>query len=433
MRPSPEDTISAIATGAGAIGIVRVSGPLALQIARQVTRKEPRDHIAIRSKFWDRQNAIDSGIVLPFLAPHSYTGEDVVEFHCHGSLAILRAVLNLTFKHGARLAEPGEFTQRAYLNGKMSLFEAEAVADLIQARTDRFAKAAAQSLDGQFGRIARELIEACLSLIATLEAEIDFSEELEIDLSGTIEDALCSLLASTDRLIGDAHLCQLMRSGARVAIVGRPNVGKSSLLNRLAGSDRAIVTDIPGTTRDTIETEIDLNGAPVTFIDTAGYRLTDDPVEAIGVERAARAIESADLVLLLVDASAGWTPDDEAIPADNALRVFNKADLAPPPEGEIGISAKTGEGLDRLLTTLANRLGAVEQDNILLVQARHLETLRLARVDLCEAAGALREKAPPEVVAIPLRSTWNRLNSIVDEAPDDAIIDAIFKNFCIGK
>jgi len=355
MQKGSEETIAAVATppGEGGIGIIRVSGSQAFPIAERIfqraratqhpTAPRPRgttggleSHRIYFGTIRDPETGevLDRALLLTFRAPHSYTGEDVVEFSCHGSPLLLRRVLQLIWREGARPAQPGEFTQRAFLNGKLDLAQAEAVADLIRARTESQLRAALYLHEGALSRTIRQLSDALLALLAQVEATIDFSEEIgELDRDAFATE-LNELQKQLEHLLRRAQSGRLLREGVRVAIVGRPNVGKSSLLNTLLGEERAIVTPIPGTTRDLIEEAFQIQGVPIVVLDTAGLREHPDPVEQIGIERTRRAVEHADLLLVVCDLSEGLTEADRAIlatlPADKPrIMVWNKADLVP--------------------------------------------------------------------------------------------------------
>lgn len=452
------DTIAAIATplGEGGIGVVRISGEGALEIAQRVfRRRSPKPLQPNRVYFGevvdpDSGEMLDRALLIPFHTPHSYTGEDIAELHCHGSPYLLRRVLDLVCRLGARLAQPGEFTMRAFLNGKLDLAQAEAVADLIRARSDAQLRSALALHTGKLSQRAQAISDALLSLLATVEAHIDFSEEIgDLDPDALLPQ-LESLIEQLDALLKNARVGRMLREGVRVAIIGRPNVGKSSLLNALLGEERAIVTDIPGTTRDTIEESFQIDGVPIVILDTAGLRESHDVVEQIGVERTRRAAELADLILFVYDLTA---PDKEADvqlledlpPETPKVIVGNKVDLAVevnaspfPVEGQRGslrVSARTGAGLDSLkheiLETL--QLQKIGEETPLLTHQRHIQAVQEARAHLLHAREALRQCVPPDLLAVALRSAWLALNEITGENIDEALINRIFRDFCIGK
>ncbi|MBX6393353.1 MAG: tRNA uridine-5-carboxymethylaminomethyl(34) synthesis GTPase MnmE, partial [Burkholderiales bacterium] len=401
MPNAETDRIAAIATapGRGGIGIVRVSGPELAGMARALTGKIPQPRHATFARFTDAAGTvIDEGLVLYFPAPHSFTGEDVLEVHAHGGPVVLQMLLRRCLELGARLAEPGEFTRRAFLNDKLDLAQAEAVIDLIDAANEAAVKSAGRSLRGEFSRAIDMLVERLIELRMRVEAALDFPEE-EIDAleRREVEQGLNGLIEAVAEVLRKAEQGSLLRTGLNVVLAGQPNVGKSSLLNRLAGEELAIVTDIPGTTRDTVRQTIQVHGLPVNIIDTAGLRETEDTVERIGIDRTWKAIQDADLVLLLVDARTGVTPEDERIVAQLPGRlprivVYNKVDLRDEaaPEAtadEVWISAKTGAGIEALRNRLQAAAGwQAESEDVFLARERHLLALREAQAALHRAA-----------------------------------------------
>jgi tRNA modification GTPase len=451
------DTIAAIATppGEGGIAIVRVSGSEAFPIAERLFRRRGskpfRSHCASFGAIVDPATGepLDRALLLPFRAPHSYTGEDVVEFHCHGSPYLLRRVLELVWREGARPAEPGEFTLRAFLNGKLDLAQAEAVADLIRARSEAQLRSALTLHEGALSRQVHTLAGEVLRLLATVEAHIDFSEEIgELD-PHTLAPALESLLQRLDSLLQGARAGRILREGARVAIVGRPNVGKSSLLNALLGEERAITTDIPGTTRDTLEENLIVGGVPIVILDTAGLRESADVVERIGVERARRAAERADLILFVYDLTApDWEADRallQTLPANMPkLLVGNKVDAAAPTQAQraqsvfpdtLLISALTGAGLETLREAIlsALELQRIGEETPTLTHQRHIQAVETAKRALEQAREALRQGYPPDLIAVDLRTAWLALGAITGETADETLVQRIFRDFCIGK
>lgn len=452
------DTIAAIATplGAGGLGVVRLSGPSALAVAESVFQSRPiLGKTPPRTARWghlrDGDIVIDQALALFFPAPRSYTGEDVVEFSCHGGPAVLRAVLAACLRRGARPAGPGEFTQRAFLNGKMDLSQAEAVAALIGARSESQARLALNHLRGGLAGQTRPWREKLLALIAALEANLDFAEDEVPDLprarlraeAGAIRSALAGFLDA-------ARDARPWREGVRVALAGRPNVGKSSLFNALLQSDRAIVTPLPGTTRDTLEESVVWDGLPVVLTDTAGLRRADDPAEREGLDRARRAADTADRVLWVVDAGADPSEEDRTAfrPQTDArvLLVLNKCDRPAPSDAEsrwreylgvpsaptVRVSAVTGAGLDDLRRAVLDGLaGGHEPD----ATAAGLNARQRQLLDDAERALArvLVDDGPDEAVVPDLRAALDRLNEITGDGVPDEVIHAVFSSFCIGK
>jgi tRNA modification GTPase len=445
---SATDAIAAIATAPGraGIGVVRVSGPRLEQFATGLLGRSPLPRRATRATFRDAAGAaIDDGLALYFPAPHSYTGEDVLELHGHGGPVVLQMVLRRCFELGARLAEPGEFTRRAFLNDKLDLAQAEAVADVIEAATETAARCAVRSLQGEFSRAVHALVDALIELRALVEATLDFPEEEvdpldRADARGRLERLRAALASTLDR----AQQGSLLRTGLHVVIAGQPNVGKSSLLNRLAGEELAIVTPIPGTTRDTIRQAIQVEGVPLHLVDTAGLREATDEVERIGVARTWNEIERADVLLLIVDAAAGVASADEAIVARLPARlprvvVHNKIDLtggAPRVVAEGGatavhLSAKTGAGVDLLRAHLLERAGwHPAEESPFIARERHLVCLRRAAERLDAASS---QASASELLAEELRLAQGELNAITGEFTADDLLGEIFARFCIGK
>ena len=385
--------------------------------------------------------AIDQGLALFFPAPYSYTGEDVLELQGHGGPVVLQQLLKRCLALGARVAAPGEFSKRAYLNGKMDLAQAEAVADLIDAATEQAVRCAQRSLHGEFSAEIQNVARLLVELRALTEATLDFPEE-EID-TGTRDDQTNRLRAIQEKLhalLQSASQGSLLREGALVVLAGQPNAGKSSLLNRLAGEEVAIVTEIPGTTRDAIRQSINLQGVPLHVIDTAGLRDSDDPVEKIGIARTWAAIEKADLAILVIDATLGETKEDRAIlsrlpPGLRCLHAYNKSDLAGQASGRSGdtvtLSAKTGEGMDALRAAIAEAIGwQGDSEGVFMARARHLDAMRLAEAGLQQAATQLLRQ---ELFAEELRRAHEALMSITGEITSDDLLGEIFSRFCIGK
>ena len=442
------DPIVAIATapGRGGIGIVRVSGANLAPLALALLGKLPAPRHAVRTAFLDAHgSAIDEGIALYFPAPHSYSGEDVLELHGHGGQVVLQMLLKRCLELHARLAEPGEFTRRAFLNDKLDLAQAESVADLIEAATDSAARCALRSLRGEFSAAIAELVRQLIDLRMLVEATLDFpEEELDpLDLADT-KARHARLVLAIETALAKSRQGSLLRTGLRVVLAGQPNVGKSSLLNGLAGEDLAIVTAIPGTTRDSVRQLIHIDGVPLHIVDTAGLRETRDEVEQLGIARTWSEIGKADVVLLLVDACAGVTQNDldlvERIPRD-VKRVFihNKIDLAgtaPRVQREeasssIHLSAKTGAGMDLLRAELLAVAGwHPGEEDVFMARERHLVALNQAAR---HAALAGEHVGRPELFAEELRLAQEQLNTVTGEFVTDDLLGEIFSRFCIGK
>jgi len=461
---SVSDTIAAIATpaGRGGVGVVRVSGiGVSAVIAGMVQRQLAARNATLTAFKGAHGEVLDQGIALHFPGPHSYTGEDVLELHGHGGPMVLGLLLGRCVELGARLAQPGEFTQRAFLNGKLDLAQAEGVADLIAAATATAARAAVRSLSGAFSREIRALVDALIELRMYTEAALDFpDEDVEFLRAADVRGRVAAILAKVTGVLARAKQGALLREGLAVVLVGRPNVGKSSLLNQLAGDAVAIVTPIAGTTRDAVQSQIEIRGIPLTIVDTAGLRPTDDPIETLGIERTWAAVARADLALVLVDANAGGSIADEdtailaQIPgALPRLVVHNKIDLpglAPKVEarlvpergGEpasaerhVFLSAKTGAGVELLQQEILGLAGAHEDmEGTFLARARHLGALRDAVTQLEAAARhAAGAKPPLELLAEDLRAAHTALAAITGEFTADDLLGTIFSRFCIGK
>ena len=444
MAVSNPETIAAIATAPGraGIGVVRLSGTSLAYLAEILCGKTLSARVASLCDFRDQTGiAIDQGLALFFPAPYSYTGEDVLELQGHGGPVVLQQLLKRCLALGARVAAPGEFSKRAYLNGKMDLAQAEAVADLIDAATEQAVRCAQRSLHGEFSAEIQNVARLLVELRALTEATLDFPEE-EID-TGTRDDQTNRLRAIQEKLhalLQSASQGSLLREGALVVLAGQPNAGKSSLLNRLAGEEVAIVTEIPGTTRDAIRQSINLQGVPLHVIDTAGLRDSDDPVEKIGIARTWAAIEKADLAILVIDATLGETKEDRAIlsrlpPGLRCLHAYNKSDLAGQASGRSGdtvtLSAKTGEGLEALRAAIAEAIGwQGDSEGVFMARARHLDAMRLAEAGLQQAATQLLRQ---ELFAEELRRAHEALMSITGEITSDDLLGEIFSRFCIGK
>jgi tRNA modification GTPase len=434
------DTIAAIATppGKGGVGIIRLSGPEALAIGRAVTGKELPQRKAIYSHFSDEHGStIDTGVALYFAGPKSFTGEDVVELHGHGGPVIQDILMSELVNLGVRQARAGEFSERAFLNDKIDLTQAEAIADLIDSTTQSAAKGAMRSLQGEFSAKIESLLEELIYVRMYVEAAIDFPEE-EIDFlaDDKIRQSIFSLQNSLNQTILQAGQGALLRNGLTLVLAGKPNAGKSSLMNALAGVDAAIVTDVPGTTRDAISQSIDIDGLPVHLIDTAGLRDSDDTVEKIGIERARDAIEKADHVLLIVDVES---PRD-SLPVDEnkTTIVFNKADLLSSKElaalPGLCVSAKNGDGLDKLKSLIKKQAGfESNSETVFTARRRHLSALSSAREAVNQGVEQLKNHNAGELLADDLLRAQNYLNEITGEFGSDDLLGEIFSGFCIGK
>ena len=448
MANPPSDLIAAIATapGRGGIGVVRLSGPNLAPLAARICGREPQARLAHFARFHDDAGGlIDEGLLLYFPAPHSFTGEDVIELQGHGGPVVMQMLLARCLELGARLAEPGEFTRRAFLNGKLDLAQAESVADLIEASTAAAARSAVRSLTGSFSTEVRGLCDRLIDLRMLVEATLDFPDEdvdflIEARAFERIEAIAAELAAILDR----ARQGSLLRNGLHEVLVGQPNVGKSSLLNRLAGEERAIVTDIAGTTRDALRETIQLEGIPLHITDTAGLRETTDEVEKIGIARTWQEIARADVIVRLVDVRAGLTDADAAIDARlpagvERITVFNKVDLqARPPERveadggvSIYLSAKAGEGVELLRAELLRVAGWHRHgEDVILARERHLIALREAQA---RVHAALEARQALELMAEELRLAQEAVNEITGEFTPDDLLGVIFSRFCIGK
>ena len=448
MKVPQHDTIAAIATapGSGGIGVVRVSGPASHAIAADVLGHCPPPRHAAYLPFKDADgNLIDRGIAIYYVSPHSYTGEDVLELQAHGGPALMQLLLQRCLALGARQAEPGEFTRRAFLNDKLDLAQAEAVADVISAATAEAARSAVRSLAGEFSQRIHSLRDRLIDLRMFVEACLDFPEE-DIDFisQGGVAGKLALIVTELQSVFAGAKQGNLLREGIQVVLVGQPNVGKSSLMNQLAGEEVAIVTSVAGTTRDTIKSAIQINGVPLHIIDTAGLRETSDEVEQHGIARTWRALENAHAALLLVDAAHGITETEKSIltrlRADlPKLWIHNKIDLTNEPaacverqgEKHIHLSARTGEGMELLRGELLNIAGwQPGGEGVFMARARHLEALQSVAENLSRSGDLLGQ---PELLAEELRQAQEALNTITGEFTPDDLLGEIFSRFCIGK
>ena len=448
-------TIAAIATavapGQGSVAIVRLSGDNAEAIGRRLFQAPGQQvwdsHRVLYGHVVDPSSGerLDEALLLLMRAPRSFTRETVVELHCHGGLICVQRVLDAVLAAGARRALPGEFSQRAFLNGRLDLTRAEAISELITARSRRAAQLALAGLDGGLQERINGLRERLLDQLAELEARVDFEDDLPPLDGPAVARELAAVRRALEQLVAEADQGLLLREGLRVAIVGRPNVGKSSLLNRLSRSERAIVTDQPGTTRDLVESELVLEGVPLTLLDTAGIRSTDDPVEQIGIERSRAALQGADAVLLLFDLTAGWTAADEAlealVPAGvPLLRVGNKADQQPPgsttaaEQADVCISALRGDGQPQLVAALLERCGRCGDQGLqVALNRRQRDLAAAAATSLGASLEAASADLPWDFWTIDLRAAVRSLGEITGAEVSEAVLDRVFSRFCIGK
>ena len=460
------DTVCAIATAPGrsGVGIVRISGPLSLSISKKILGFSPMPRHAHFCSFLDSAEMnIDQGIALFFKAPNSFTGEDVLELQGHGGIYVLRELLDRVVQLGARLANPGEFSERAFLNNKIDLLQAEAIADLIESNSKQAAKSALRTLQGEFSNKIINLVRLLIEARAHIEATIDFSDEdIDFVTDNKVEDSLRDILESIKATIAQAKQGALLKEGVNVVIVGKPNAGKSSLLNALSGTDSAIVTDIPGTTRDLLSAEINIDGLPVHIIDTAGIRISNDVVEKEGLRRAQLAMEQADQLLLIVDKSE-LVQDVEKLLAplvlltdksikevkslQNTAIIFNKIDLLKNKSPSlsvlkylnysipaISLSAKESVGIDLLRDYIKEVIGFnATEEGAFIARERHLVALERAK-DLVEAAvGLLKTQSSLELIAEDLRFAQVQLGAITGEVTSDDLLGEIFSSFCVGK
>jgi tRNA modification GTPase len=441
------DTIAAVASppGRGGIGVIRVSGPKTTAIANGILRNVPSPRRAAYGSFYDeRGRAMDDGIALFFPKPFSLTGEDVLELQGHGGSVVLDMVLKRVLALGARPARPGEFSERAFLNDKLDLTQAEAIADLIDSHSEQAVRSALRSLHGEFSGEIRQLVEELIQLRTYMEASLDFAEE-EIDVlsEGAISARLQMLKDRLSGIVKQARQGAMLREGMALAIAGRPNAGKSSLLNRLAGTDIAIVTEIPGTTRDVLREHIEIDGMPLRIVDTAGLRESADPIEVEGIRRAWAEIKGADLILLVVDGTFGMSDEEQAIlkqlPASApVLTVWNKIDLGDKQPGRrddvIYVSALTGAGLDDLREALKARANyQANPEGVYLARRRHLVALQEAGEAIERANELLKGLCSGELVAEELRVAQGSLAEITGAFTSEDLLAHIFSSFCIGK
>ena len=448
-----EDTISAIATATGAagVGIIRLSGEDSIAIAEKIFDKpltEDRKIIFGHVKNFSGE-VVDEAIVLIMRAPKSYTKENVVELQCHGGSVVLREVLKLTFEAGARPAERGEFTKRAFLNGRIDLTQAQAVLDVIQAKTSAALSVAQNQLAGKTSKTIREIRRAILNSLAHIEATIDFPEDdLDAVTLQEVDKNISAQSVKLNEFLKNQAMGKILREGLETAIIGKPNVGKSSLLNFFVKTERAIVTDIPGTTRDSIEEFVNIDGIPLKIIDTAGIRNSSDAVERIGIERAKTCAEHAELILALFDSSRALDEEDEEIfkllPNRDAIILLTKIDLPQvtnaaqiakkiPAAQVIEISLKSGAGTDKLLNVITERVGTIDFEMSFVRDEREANLLRRAVNHLHEAQKTIRLNYGIDFVSIDLRTALECLSELTGEAVDEDIINEIFSKFCIGK
>ena len=453
-----QETIAAIASAVvpqqGSIGIVRVSGTKALTIARTLfsapgkQRWETHRILYGSIRHPHTKQLVDEALLLIMQAPRSYTREDVVEFHCHGGIMPVQQVLQLCLELGARLAQPGEFTLRAFLNGRLDLTQAESVSELVGAQSQQASQIALAGLQGKLAHPIRQLRATCLDILAEVEARIDFEEDLPPLDEDDVRHSLQAVWRQVKQILATAERGELLRSGLKVAIVGRPNVGKSSLLNAWSRSDRAIVTELPGTTRDVVESQLVVGGIPVQVLDTAGIRDTADTVEKIGVERSRHAAAAADLVLLTVDATDGWTSADEAIYQQVQHRplilVINKTDLAAAAAVDypasinqvVSTAAAHSQGIEQLEQAI---LVCVQADNLnaanleIAINQRQAAALIHAKTALEQVQQTIDDELPLDFWTIDLRSAVQALGEITGEEVTESVLNRIFSRFCIGK
>ena len=443
-----QETIAAISTpaGEGAIALVRLSGGAAIAVADRVFRgrqkpSELQSHLQHFGELVDGERLVDQVVISVHRAPHSYTGEDLVEISCHGGVLVTAHVLEACLRAGARAARPGEFTERAFLNGKLDLTQAEAVIDLIRAQTDLALRSATEQLEGRLGAAVASIRDRLVVLLAHVEAAIDFpDEDITPDQGDRLQRRLEDIRAKISALLATAEHGRILREGVRVVIYGPTNAGKSSLLNRLLGYDRAIVSHLPGTTRDTIEEVINMRGVPLRLLDTAGLRETADELEQAGIARTEKSLGAADLVLQLFDRSAA-KPSGFRDMATGAARILllNKSDLPEHADWRgrdaLRISCVTEDGLDGLEEAILGAIGGqhVRAESSVAINARHRDCLRRAAEACDRAAATLRDNQSPEYAAVDLRAALDAVTAVIGSSSDDAILDSVFAQFCIGK
>ena len=462
MANSEADTIAAISTpvGEGGISIVRISGDDAIKVAQRVYQGKNLEKVASHTINYghiidpDTKQEVDEVMVSVMRAPHTYTREDVIEINCHGGLLATNRILQLVLSYGARMAEPGEFTKRAFLNGRIDLSQSEAVMDLIRAKTDKSMKVALNQLDGDLSRLIRHLRKDILDVLAQVEVNIDYPEYDDVEEMTTkmLKEKATDIQQRIHSLLQTAKQGKVLREGLATAIIGRPNVGKSSLLNALLHEDKAIVTNVAGTTRDVIEEYVNVNGVPLKLIDTAGIRDTTDTVEKIGVERSRKALDAADLVLLLIDNSAPLTAEDEKLLAatkdKQRIVILNKTDLPSQLDLDrlkelvgdaalIETSIVKHEGMDQLGAQISHMFfdQGIEssQNNVMVTNARHIGLLHQANDALSDVLKGIADGMPVDLVQIDMTRCWDLLGEITGDSYQDELLDQLFSQFCLGK
>ena len=451
-----EDTIVAIATAIvpqqGSIGIVRLSGSLSLQIAQTifVTRSNWQSHHVLYGHIVQPETGqtLDEALVLFMQAPRSYTKEDVIEFHCHGGIIPVQQVLQLCLQLGARLAKAGEFTMRAFLNGRLDLAQAESVAELVGARSPLASKMALAGLEGKLSKSIESIRSVCLDILTEVEARIDFEDDLPPLDEQEIKDQIAQALLKVKQILSTAEQGELLRQGLKVAIVGRPNVGKSSLLNAWSRSDRAIVTDLPGTTRDIVESQLVVNGIPIQVLDTAGIRDSSDQVERLGIARSQQAAQRADLILFTIDAQVGWTNEDELIYQQikefPLILLINKIDIAcqnyqqalPSVKKIVEMAAAKNQGIEDLERAILDyvELDSLTASNLeIAINQRQSAALTMAQISLEQVQQTIENQLPLDFWSIDLRSAIASLGEITGQEVSESLLERIFSRFCIGK
>lgn len=462
MANSEADTIAAISTpvGEGGISIVRISGDDAIKVAQRIYQGKNLEKVASHTINYghiidpDTKQEVDEVMVSVMRSPHTYTREDVIEINCHGGLLATNRILQLVLSYGARMAEPGEFTKRAFLNGRIDLSQSEAVMDLIRAKTDKSMKVALNQLDGDLSRLIRHLRKDILDVLAQVEVNIDYPEYDDVEEMTTkmLKEKATDIQQRIHSLLKTAKQGKVLREGLATAIIGRPNVGKSSLLNALLHEDKAIVTNVAGTTRDVIEEYVNVNGVPLKLIDTAGIRDTADTVEKIGVERSRKALDAADLVLLLIDNSAPLTAEDEKLLAatkdKQRIVILNKTDLPSQLDLDrlkelvgdaalIETSIVKHEGMDQLGAQISHMFfdQGIEssQNNVMVTNARHIGLLHQANDALSDVLKGIADGMPVDLVQIDMTRCWDLLGEITGDSYQDELLDQLFSQFCLGK
>lgn len=462
MAVTEFDTIAAISTpvGEGGISIIRISGEDAIDVAKKVFHGKDLAKVASHTINYGHvidpqtNSEIDEVMVSVMRAPKTYTREDIIEINCHGGLVATNKILQLVLSHGARLAEPGEYTKRAFLNGRIDLSQAEAVMDLIRAKTDKSMKVALNQLDGNLSRLIKHLRQDILEVLAQVEVNIDYPEYDDVETMTTklLQEKATEVKQRIEEVLKTAQQGKVLRDGIATAIIGRPNVGKSSLLNRLLNEDKAIVTNIAGTTRDVIEEYVNVNGVPLKLIDTAGIRETDDQIEKIGVERSRQALETADLVLLLLDSSQPLTDEDlaliEATKDMPRIVILNKTDL--PNQLNVDVlheyvdqnqlietSIVNNAGMDQLSTRINhlffNKGIESNQNSVMVTNARHIGLLNQAKDALNDVLAGIKANMPVDLVQIDMTRCWDLLGEITGDSYQDELLDQLFSQFCLGK